>query len=73
MEVRTLESQILLLKIKMTWYDPMYALKIIPLTKSPSPLFSPMFHFHTRGKPQKTFGFLTFSGGKVMEHWVEID
>ena len=34
------------------------------------PLFTPMSHFYT---PFYTFGFLTFSGGKEMEHWREKD
>ena len=28
--------------------------------------FSPVSHFHTPWKPQKPFGFLTFSGGIEM-------
>ena len=31
-------------------------------------LFSPMFHFYTGLKRQKTKGFLTFPGGIEMEH-----
>ena len=30
--------------------------------------FSPMFHFYTPWKRQKTFGFLTFSGSIEMSH-----
>ena len=36
--------------------------------------FSSMFHFYTpwkRQKTSKTFGFLTFSGGVEMEHWLK--
>ena len=32
-----------------------------------------MLHFYILWKRQKTFGFLTFSGGIEMEHWREID
>ena len=39
----------------------------IPLTH-----FNPMFHFYTPRKQQKNSGFLTFSGGKEMEHWFEM-
>ena len=35
--------------------------------------FQPNVPFLCPGKTTETFGFLTFSGGKVMEHWVEID
>ena len=35
--------------------------------------FSPMFHFHTSWKRQKSFNFLTFSGGVEMEHWAKLD
>ena len=31
--------------------------------------FSSMFHFSTPWKLYKTFGFVTFSGGRKMEHW----
>ena len=31
--------------------------------------FNPMLHFYAPWKCQKTFGFLTFSEGIVMEHW----
>ena len=31
--------------------------------------FSPVSHFYTPWKCQKTFGFLTFSGGIEMWHW----
>ena len=34
--------------------------------------FSPMFHFYTTWKRQKTFGFLTFSRGIEMEHWAKM-
>ena len=34
--------------------------------------FSPMFHFHTSWKRQKSFNFLTFSGGVEMEHWAKL-
>ena len=30
-----------------------------------------MFHFFTPWKCQKTFSFLTFSGGIEMEHWAK--
>ena len=36
-----------------------------------NPFFSPMFHFYTPWKRQKTFGFLKFSGGIKMEHLAE--
>ena len=32
-------------------------------------LFSPMFHFYTPQKRQKTIGFLTFSGDIEIKHW----
>ena len=31
--------------------------------------FSPVSHFYTPWKRQRTFGFLTFSGGTKMENW----
>ena len=31
-----------------------------------------MFQFYTPWKRQKTFGFLTFSGGIEMERWVKM-
>ena len=34
--------------------------------------FSPMFHFYTPWKRQKTKGFLTFLGGTEIEHWAKI-
>ena len=34
--------------------------------------FSPLLHFYTPWKHQETFGFLTFSGVKEMEHWVKM-
>ena len=34
--------------------------------------FKSMFYFYTPWKSQKTFGFLVFSGGKEMEHWVKM-
>ena len=34
--------------------------------------FSPMFHFYTPWKRQKTKGFLTFLGGIEIEHWAKI-
>ena len=34
--------------------------------------FSPVSHFYTPWKRQKTFGFLTFSGGIEMWHWTKI-
>ena len=34
--------------------------------------FGPMFHFHTSWKRQKSFNFLTFSGGVEMEHWAKL-
>ena len=33
---------------------------------------SPMFHFYTPWKRQKTFSFLTFSGVIELEHWAKI-
>ena len=35
--------------------------------------FSPMSHFYTPWKRQKTYGFLTFSGGIEMWHWTKMD
>ena len=34
--------------------------------------FRPMFPFYTPWKRQKTFGFLTFSGGIEREYWPEM-
>ena len=34
--------------------------------------FQPMFHFFTSWKHQKTSGFLTFSGGFEIQHWLEM-
>ena len=34
--------------------------------------FSPVSHFYTPWKCQKTFGFLTFSGGLKMWHWTKM-
>ena len=34
--------------------------------------FSPVPHFYTPWKRQKTFGFLTFSGGIEMWHWTKM-
>ena len=34
--------------------------------------FRPVFPFYTPWKRQKTFGFLTFSGGIEREHWPEM-
>ena len=34
--------------------------------------FSPVSHFYTPWKRQKTFGFLTFSGGIEMWHWTKM-
>ena len=34
--------------------------------------FSPMSHFYTPLKRQKTIGCLTFSGGVEMLHWTKI-
>ena len=34
--------------------------------------FSLMPHVYTTWKPQKSFGFLMFSGGLEMEHWIKI-
>ena len=34
--------------------------------------FRPLLHFYTPWKHQETFGFLTFSGVKEMEHWVKM-
>ena len=42
--------------------------KFIPLTH-----FSPMSHFYTPRKRQKTIGFLTFSGGIEKLHWTKMD
>ena len=33
--------------------------------------FNPVSHFYTPWKRQKTFGFLTFSGGMEMWHWTK--
>ena len=34
--------------------------------------FSPMSHFYTPWKRQKIYGFLTFSGGIEMWHWINM-
>ena len=34
--------------------------------------FSPMFHFYTPWKHQKTSSFLIFSGGIEVEHWLKM-
>ena len=34
--------------------------------------FQPMSHFYTPWKDQKTGGFLIFSGGIEVEHWLKI-
>ena len=34
--------------------------------------FNPIVHFYTPWKCQKTFGFLTISGGIEMKHWTKI-
>ena len=34
--------------------------------------FQPMFHFYTPWKHQKTGGFLMFSGGIEVQHWLKI-
>ena len=34
--------------------------------------FSPVSHFYTPWKRQKTKGFLTFSGGIEMWHWAKM-
>ena len=34
--------------------------------------FSPIFHFYTPWKRQKTFDFVTYSGGIGMEHWTKM-
>ena len=34
--------------------------------------FSPVSHFYTPWKRQKTKGFLTFSGGIEMWHWTKV-
>ena len=34
--------------------------------------FSPVSHFYNPWKRQKTFGFLTFSGGTEMWHWTKM-
>ena len=34
--------------------------------------FSPVSHFYTSWKRQKTFGFLTFSGGLEKWHWTKM-
>ena len=36
------------------------------------PNFSPMFHFHAPEKRYETFGFVTFLGGALMEHWAKM-
>ena len=35
--------------------------------------FSPVSHFYTSWKHQKTKGFLTFSGGVEMDYWAKMD
>ena len=34
--------------------------------------FQTMFHFYTSLKNHKTLGFLTFSGGIEVEHWLKM-
>ena len=34
--------------------------------------FQPTFHFYTPRKYQKTYGFLMFSGGIEVEHWLKM-
>ena len=34
--------------------------------------FSQMFHFHIPGKCDKTFCFVTFSGGIEMKNWAKM-
>ena len=34
--------------------------------------FQPMFHFYIPRKHQKTSGFLMFSGGIEVEHWLKM-
>ena len=38
----------------------------------PALTHTPMLHCHTTSKRQETSGFLTFSGGMAMEHWLKI-
>ena len=35
--------------------------------------FQPVFHFYAPWKHQKTSGFLMFSGGIEIEHWLKMD
>ena len=35
--------------------------------------FQQLFHFYTPWKHQKAYGFLIFSGGIEVEHWLKID
>ena len=44
-----------------------YNLVLIVLTH-----FTPMFHFYTPNKRQRTFGFRMFSGDAKMEHWAKM-
>ena len=41
-------------------------------SRNPSTCFSPMFHFYTPRKYQKTKGFPTFSGAIEMKHWTKM-
>ena len=44
---------------------------IIPWNKLKN-IFKPMFHFCIPWKYQKTGGFLMFSGGIEVEHWLKM-
>ena len=53
------------------WERKDYKAILIPLNP-PLPYFSLMFLFDTPWTCQKTYGFITFSGGIEMEYWAKI-
>ena len=59
------------LNITLSCYGLMEFCRANEWPKKYSTPFSPMFHFHTPWKCQKTIGFLTFSGGIEIEQWTE--
>ena len=60
-----LDISILSLYMELAYYK--YPLCLSLLTH-----FSPVSHFCTPWKRQKTFGFLTFSGGIEIWHWTKM-
>ena len=55
-------------EIKFSAKGKQFMMMIFPLTH-----FSPMSHFYTPWKRQKTYGFLTFLEGIEMWHWIKMD